>query len=70
MGVPKQLGARRYAQDIVHLTRCRSGIVLDTGFDNEIVAIALQQIDSLIATLGILKRRKEADESGEFKVSQ
>jgi hypothetical protein len=64
-GVPKQLGARRYAQDIAHLTRCRMGIVLDTGLQPETVSLALQQIDALISTLAELRRQREASETGD-----
>jgi hypothetical protein len=58
----KQLGSRRYAQDIASIGRCRSGILLDNGLDAETVKTALAQIDALMVTLATLKRQKEAGE--------
>ena len=68
MGAPKQLGARRYALDVQHISRCRAGIVLDSGVDAETVSTALRQIDALIETLVSLMRQKEASDTGEYKV--
>jgi hypothetical protein len=70
MRAPQQLGARRYAQDIAHLTRCRSGLVLDNGLDEETVSSALKQIDALIVTLGALMRQKEANDTGEHEIGR
>jgi hypothetical protein len=63
-GVHKQLGSRRYVQDVAALGRCRTGIMLEAdGLDTRDVAEALDLIDKLVSTLGKLKRQKEAAEA-------
>jgi hypothetical protein len=61
----KDLGSRRYAQDIAHLTRCRTGIALDTALSPESAALAFAQIDALISTLADLKRQRETNEASD-----
>jgi hypothetical protein len=53
------MGARRYANDIASLTRCRTAITLDSKVDTSTAREAQSQIDSLIATLAQLKQQHD-----------
>jgi hypothetical protein len=64
-GIPKQLGSRRYRQDIAALSRTRTGILLDTDLAPEDAARAIAEIDALQSTLATLARQKESREEEE-----